>query len=270
MQSSQTDRRRGPTLHRPRRKIGQNCHSWEEVGKSTPQPRPILRHEVTVLIGGRDTGKSHLAKKLALSLIDEGKKLIVLDINDEWSAMRFYGAPEGGRPKKSPYYEKIVKVDSGFNMGFELGYLGKQVFIAVLRAMRVEEASPTMQTALNISDNLQRSRRLTLENLKTEIQNTAQERVKEALLTRLNQLEGSGFVTKSGEGITIEDLLNGEELKKGGLLVVNLKDKTIITQFIIVQLFITKLANLLSDLSCPALILILEEAQTYMAHSDIQ
>jgi len=127
-----------------------------------------------------------------------------------------------------------------------------------------------MQTALNISDNLQRSRRLTLENLKTEIQNTAQERVKEALLTRLNQLEGSGFVTKSGEGITIEDLLNGEELKKGGLLVVNLKDKTIITQFIIVQLFITKLANLLSDLSCPALILILEEAQTYMAHSDIQ
>ena len=50
---------------------------------------------------------------------------------------------------------------------------------------------------------------------------------------------------------------------------VNLKDKTVITQFIIVQLFITKLANILSDLTSPAVVLILEEAQMYMNHSDI-
>ena len=227
-------------------------------------------HGVTVLIGGRGTGKSHLAKKLALRLIDEGKKLIVFDINDEWSAMRFLKASEQGELTRSPYYEKIVRVDPGVNMGFELRYLGKQVFFAVLRAMRVEETSSSMQNAMNSWDNLQKSRRLTLENLKSEIEKTPQESVKTALLTRLNQLEGSGIVTKSGEGVTIEDLLNGEELSKGGLLVVNLKDKTVITQFIIVQLFITKLANILSDPSSPSLALILEEAQMYMEHSDIQ
>lgn len=54
-------------------------------------------------------------------------------------------------------------------------------------------------------------------------------RVKEALLTRLNQLEGSGIITPSGNGVTIEGLLNGENLKDGGLLVVNLKEKTVIT-----------------------------------------
>jgi hypothetical protein len=90
-----------------------------------------------------------------------------------------------------------------------------------------------MQTALNAWNELERRGQLTLENLKAKINATAQERVKEALLTRLNQLEGSGIVTPSGKGVTIESLLNGENLKEGGLLVVNLKDKTVITQFII-------------------------------------
>ena len=227
-------------------------------------------HGISVFIGGRNTGKSHLAKKIALKLIDEGKKVIVFDINDEWSAMRFLKSEPGKEAERSPYYDKIVKIDPGVNMGFELGYLGKQVFIAVLKAMKVEETSASMQTALNIWNSLARRRMLTLENLRAEISARAQERVKEALLTRLNQLEGSGIVARSGKGVTIESLLNSEKLRNGGLLVVNLKDKTVITQFIIVQLFITKLANILSDSNSPSLILILEEAQMYMNHSDIQ
>jgi len=135
--------------------------------------------------------------------------------------------------------------------------------------MRVEEASASMQTALNAWNELERKGQLTLEALKEKIK-AAQERVAEALLTRLNQLEGSGVITPSGKGVTIEDLLNSENLKDGGLLVINLKDKTVITQFIIVQLFITKLANILSDPKNPSLVLILEEAQMYMGHSDIQ
>jgi len=82
-------------------------------------------HGVTVFLGGRNTGKSHLAKKLAINLIDEGKKVIVFDINDEWSAMRYCStssfnakAPEEAMkefkasPKRtahSPYCHKIVK-----------------------------------------------------------------------------------------------------------------------------------------------------------------
>jgi len=223
-----------------------------------------------VIVGGRNTGKSHLAKKIALKLIDEGKKVIVFDINDEWSAMKYCRAEPGKKPEKSPYYDKIIKIDPGVNVGFELGYLGKQVFVSVLKAMRLEETSASMQTALNIWNRLAREGRLTLEKLKEEIQRRAQERIKEALLTRLNQLEGSGILTESGKGVTIEGLLNSENLRNEGLLVVNLKDKTIITQFIIVQLFITKLANILSNPKNPSLVLILEEAQMYMNRSDIQ
>jgi hypothetical protein len=225
-------------------------------------------HGVTVLLGGRNTGKSHLAKKIALRLVDEGKKVIVFDINDEWSAMRFQEADSTGKAAASPYYKKILKLDPGVNMGFELDYLGKQVFISVLRTMRMEETSPSVQSALNIWNDLEKNHKVSLENLKAGVA-SAQEKVKEALLTRLNQLENSGIIRPSGKGTTIESLLSNEDIKNGGLLVINLKDKNVITQFIIVQLFIAKLSNILSNPANPALVLILEEAQTYMEHSDI-
>ena len=52
-------------------------------------------HGVTVFIGGRNTGKSHLAKKLGLRLIDEKKKVIVFDdrsiaIGTENSSLKLY------------------------------------------------------------------------------------------------------------------------------------------------------------------------------------
>lgn len=221
-------------------------------------------HGVSAVLGGRGTGKSHLAKSIALRLIDSGKKIIVFDINDEWSAMQF-----NADGSKSKYYDKILKVDPGVNASFDLGYLGRQTFFAVLKAMRVEEASATMQTVLNLWNEQSKKGKLSLQTLKDEI-NSSQEKVREALLTRLNQLEGTGIISIKERGDTIEGLLKNEKLGKGGLVVVNLKDKTKITQFIIVQLFISKLANILSDSKTDSLILVLEEAQTYMAHSDLE
>jgi hypothetical protein len=221
-------------------------------------------HGVSAILGGRGTGKSHLAKMLALRLIDSGKKVIVFDINDEWSAMRF--KTDGS---KSPYYDRILKVDPGVNTSFDLGYLGRVTFMSVLKTMRVEEASASMQTVLNAWTELARERSLSLESLIEKI-STAQEKVREALTTRLNQLESSGIISRGSKGTTLEDLLFDPKLAKGGLLVVNLKDKTSITQFIIVQLLISKLSNILSNPKSDSLIMILEEAQTYMGHSDIQ
>ncbi len=56
-----------------------------------------------------DSG-SHLVKSLALRLVDSGKKVIVFDINDEWSGMRF---KTNGSP--SEYQSEILKVDLGVN-----------------------------------------------------------------------------------------------------------------------------------------------------------
>jgi ERCC4-related helicase len=121
-----------------------------------------------------------------------------------------------------------------------------------------------VQTLINAWNNLERSNNnnLSLESLKQEI-SSANERVKEALEIRLSQLQGSGIISKGKRGISIQKLLESIE-DDGGIIVVNLKDKTKITQFVIVQLFISKLANILSDPNSKPLVLVVEEAQTYM------
>jgi energy-coupling factor transporter ATP-binding protein EcfA2 len=234
-------------------------------GKSDFELNLFYLHGVSVLLGGRGTGKSHLAKSLALNLIDSGKKVVVFDINDEWSAMRHN--TDGSQSK---YDSKILKVDPGVNASFDLGYLGRRVFFDLMRTMRVDEASATMQTVMNYWNQLAENQELSLERLEGLVENQQQEKVKEALKVRLTQLKSTGIVAAGRKGTTFEELLKDKSLTKGGLLVVNLKDKTKITQFVIVQLFISKLADILSDPRSESLVLVLEEAQTYMAHSDIE
>jgi DNA helicase HerA-like ATPase len=219
-------------------------------------------HGITTIVGGRGTGKSHLAKKLALKLVDSNRQVIVFDINDEWSAMI-----KGLDGKDSPYARKIIKADPGESLSFDLQYLGRIVFTQVLKMMNVEESSATMQTLINAWNKLERSNNLSLESLKAEI-SSANEKVREALEMRITQLEGSGIISKGKRGTSIQKLL--DSIKDGGIIAVNLKDKTKITQFIIVQLFISKLANILSDQNAKPLVLVVEEAQTYMGSFEIE
>jgi hypothetical protein len=222
-------------------------------------------HGVSAILGGRGTGKSHLAKLLALKLASAGVKVIVFDINDEWSAMQ---KNLDGTPSK--YANRIIKKDPGENVRFTLKYLGKNTFASVLRIMKMEETTPSAQNALKIWMELDRKGQLSLENMMAKIQALTIESVKEALLTRLNNLANLGIISRDVQGDTVESLLNQKEVKDGGLIVVNLKEKPAITQFIVIQLFISKLASILSRSETEPLVLILEEAQTYMAHSDLE
>lgn len=222
-------------------------------------------HGISAILGGRGSGKSHLAKLLALRLVDAGRKVIAFDINDEWSAMQF--STDGS---KSPYANKIVRVDPGVNTHFGLKYLGKNTFTSLLRIMRMEETQPSVQTALKTWMELENKGQLSLENMISEIDKSTQERVKEALLMRLNNLANLGIISTEAEGNTVEQILNQDAIKKGGLIVINLKEKPLITQFVIIQLLISKLASILSRGVAEPLVLILEEAQSYMEHSDLE
>ena len=221
-------------------------------------------HGVSTLVGGRGTGKSHLAKKLALGLIDAKRRAVVFDINDEWGSMRLN--TDGSESK---YANKITRANPGENLSFDLKYLGRIVFASVLRMMNVEESSATMQTIMNKWKELERDDKLTLENLKTALEDPkVNEKVRDALVMRLNQLEGSGIVVAGEKGTSIQELL--EKIEGGGLLVVNLKDKTKLIQYVIVQLFISKLAGILSDPTVEPMVFIVEEAQTYMSNFEIE
>ena len=231
------------------------------IGKAQLDLNLYYLHGITVFIGGRGTGKSHLAKSLALKLVDTGKKVIVFDVNDEWEAMRWN--QDGSN---SPYYDKIVKIDPGVNASFDLAYLGKPTFMAVLKAMGLEETKASVQKFFNIWDRL--GGELSLKGVINEVNNLSDEKVKEALKTRLEQLKGSRILTEEKIGTRIEHIL--KKMVDGGFLVVNLKEKTRLIQFIIVQLFISKLADILTKNPNETLVLILEEAQIYMEQSDIQ
>ena len=197
-------------------------------------------------------------------MIDAKRRAIVFDINDEWGSMRLN--LDG---TESKYAGKIVRANPGENLSFDLKYLGRIVFASVLRMMNVEDSSPTMQTIMNKWKELERDDKLSLENLKQALEDPkVNEKVRDALTMRMNQLEGSGIVVAGEKGTSIQDLL--EKIEGGGLLVVNLKDKMKLIQYVIVQLFISKLAGILSDPTVEPMVFVVEEAQTYMSNFEIE
>ena len=83
---------------------------------------------ISIIVGKKGTGKSHLAKALLLGLIDNGAMGLVFDINDEYSAMRLN--PDRSRSK---YFDKLIPLDPGVNLRFTLPYVGMDVFFDVIQ-----------------------------------------------------------------------------------------------------------------------------------------
>ena len=92
-------------------KLGISLDSFEhpiEVGETAYSKKPFILSAfhlqgITLIVGKKGTGKSHIAKAILLGLIDNGAKGVVFDLNDEYTGLRFN---EDGTP--SPYYEKII------------------------------------------------------------------------------------------------------------------------------------------------------------------
>ena len=221
---------------------------------------------INVIVGKKGTGKSHLAKTLLLGLIDYGARVVVFDINDEYSNLRY--RLDGS---KSKYYEKIVTLepsppeDSEYTpLKFTLPYIGLEVFYSVMvDVLKLPEASAA--TLREIWNRLEESGILSM-SLLFDMIDRESARVKEAIYRRLKSVEETGIVTEDEKEETrIEEYL--EKLKDGGALVINLKAKSRVAQGIVVQTIVSKLRQILESRESKPLFLFAEEAHLYLART---
>lgn len=221
---------------------------------------------INVIVGKKGTGKSHLAKTLLLGLINYGARVVVFDINDEYSNLRYRV-----NGTKSEYYEKIVTLepdppeDSEYTpLKFTLPYIGLEVFYSVMvDVLKLPEASAA--TLREIWKRLKESGLLSMSQLFDEIDDESA-RVKEAIYRRLKAVEETGIVTEGEKEETrIEEYL--EILKDGGALIINLKAKSRVAQGIVVQTIVSKLRQILESRESKPLFLFAEEAHLYLGRT---
>ena len=236
-----------------------------EVGKTAFSNKPFIisgyhLQGITIIVGKKGTGKSHVAKTLLLGLIDNGAHGVVFDINDEYSALRFDS--EGG---KSPYYEKIISLDPGVNLRFTLDYLGPDVFFDVIQtAMGLSE--PSAYELRNLWRELERTNQLSFRNLRMAAEASLNKRILGAITRRLDRMEQTGlFTDDESEAIRLEDEF--KKIEGGGALVVNLKMKDKVTIDLVVQTFLSKIQKLLEE-GFPPLFIFAEEAHFYLRETD--
>lgn len=215
---------------------------------------------ITVIVGKKGTGKSHIAKALLLGLIDNKGKGIVFDINDEYATMRFN---EDGT--ESPYHNKILALDPGDNLRFTLSYIGSDVFFDVIQTTMGLNDPSTFELR-NLWEQLESQENLTFSNLREIVGTSLDRRIRGAVTRRLDRMEQTNlFADDPSEATTLESEF--QKIEKGGALVINLKMKSKDTIDLVVQTVLRKTEELLESGHHP-LFIFAEEAHTYLRETN--
>jgi len=236
------------------------------LGETAYKQKPLITSAyylqgITVIVGKKGTGKSHIAKALLLGLIDHTGKGIVFDINDEYAAMRFN---EDGT--RSPYHDKILPLDPGGNLRFTLSYIGADVFFDVIQTtMGLSE--PSAFELRNLWDKIVEDEgSLTFSRLCQAAEDELSGRILGAVTRRLDRMEQTRiFADDPAEATTLEDEF--QNIDEGGALVINLKMKSKDTVDLVVQTLLRKTEELLESGHHP-LFIFAEEAHMYLRETN--
>jgi len=217
-----------------------------------------LDGRLNIVTGKKDTGKSHLSKLLALSLIDHGATVVVLDLNGEYTKLNFASTGE-----KNKYHGKIHVLTLGDNFKVTLAQMDLRVMLNILfHALNLPGTSA--REFRQIWRSLERRCALTLQELGEAIRNWhCNQHVRDALFSRYYSLMNTGFFTDNpAEATTLEE--NLDNIRKGGALIINLRDTSTVDRQIIVEYVLGKLVELLTQYKLRAVFLFAEEAHLYL------
>jgi len=237
-----------------------------EVGEASDKQRLKVSafdfQGLNLIVGKKGMGKSHLAKSLLLGLLQNGARIIVFDINDEYSSLGY--KPDG--KTESEFHGKILSVTPGVGLSFTLKYMGQEVFLDLMEAMGVRDAS--LYQLRSIWEDLSKTGEVMLSGIDAEIDKITTSSVKGALERRMSSLQQTKFVTDiEEESVTLEELFErlGED---GGVLVINLKGKDKVVMRATVQTILSRLQELLESKSLKPVFLFAEEAHLYLRDTD--
>jgi DNA helicase HerA-like ATPase len=217
-----------------------------------------LDGKLNIVTGKKGTGKSHLSKLLALSLVNHGAPLIVLDLNGEYAHLGM-----GADGKKNEYNSRVHVLTPGDNFKICLAQLKLRIALNILiHALNLPGTSA--REFRRIWQHLDEKASLTLHELGEAIRNwRCNQHVRDALFSRYYSLVNSGFFTDNmAEAFSFEDLT--QKMRGGAALVINLKDTSLVDRQIVVEYVLGKLVDLLAHQKLKAAFLFAEEAHLYL------
>ncbi len=213
---------------------------------------------LNIITGKKGTGKSHVSKLLALSLVAHGAPVVILDINGEYTGL---GRTVEGRP--NDFHEKIHILTPKRNFQLTLKQLGIRVMLSILvNALHLPGTSA--REFGRIWRFLEQRDILTMDGLGDAIKNwKCNQHVRDALFSRYYTLLNSGLFTDEAEKAAFfESSLRSSRV--GGAVVVNLRDTSIVDRHVLVEYVLGKLVELLTTWQLRAAFLFAEEAHLYL------
>lgn len=232
---------------------------FEIIGKDVKYPVPIgsdllgnsmvidayeLDGSLTLITGMKGSGKSHLAKLLAYSLVSLGGNVLIFDLNREYLGLE----SEGFRV-----------LEPGEDIVFSIEYLGKDTVVNVMTKI-LDLPHVSSNILAELWDSIMRregrfNSGIVARYLDASVKNLM---VKDAILSRLNILENCRFIDPRG-GFRLEGLF-----KDSRGYIVNLRDLSGVERRILVEIFLSKISRLLEARRLPPLFLFAEEAHLYI------
>jgi hypothetical protein len=230
-----------------------------------PKPFDILaeRLGINLITGMKGSGKSYLAKRLLLKLIERNVLTIVFDLNGEY--LNLWRSDEKN-PNKYFQVFKILRPGATRATAYEhpflipLNEIGYDDFATFFN---ITQGTPTYQQLFQFWRN-NRNTQFDLNDLETFAKNIPNEAVRDALIGRIEAARALGIFGPSTLTTTITEMS-----KTGGALVINIAQVSPWERSIVVDFILRKLTHLSQSGEMSPVSLFLEEAQLYVEQPKI-
>lgn len=215
-----------------------------------------LDGQLNIITGKKASGKSHLSKLLASELVKHGAYVFVFDLNNE------YGGLAMNKDKTpSTIAQKCITLSPGDSMTFNLKYLGLPSLVSLLRNV-LDIPGASLREFIRMWKVLESQNSVSMRSLKNIIQTSrCNEFVRDAVYSRFHTLLSSKLFTDE-KSFMIEDIFS--KLKDGGLIIISLGKVSPLVRQMVVEIFLSKLVNLLEKKEIPPIFLFAEEAHLYL------
>ena len=236
-------------------------HSGEypiPVGKSSGEQYEIYAEDLdgrlTIITGKKESGKSHLSKVFVKTLIQYGASVIVFDLNNEYGGL---AQNKDGTPSET--HNLIHILTPGRELRFSLAYCGKHAVAAMLRNS-LDMPAASLREFMRIWDWLENKGSLSIDAIVAAVNSwNINELVRDALISRCHIIQSSGLFA-DGRGFRFEDFTN----RKGAGLLINMGEISGTIRRMVVELVLTKVADLLERKAIHPIFLFAEEAHLYI------
>ncbi|MER3601515.1 MAG: hypothetical protein C4339_02225 [Nitrososphaerota archaeon] len=213
-----------------------------------------LDGKLTLILGRKETGKSHLAKLLATGLVQAGAGVLVFDINNEYLALTKAEELEGRAQALTPSSSLL----------FSLQGLGLGVMVRIVE-WALETPAISVREFARLWRACEAEGRLTLDALLERAEQARMnEHVREALVSRLLALRGSRLFSEWPKPPELSSLFYREG---GQLTVLALRHLSRLQRRILVEALLGKALELLSLERIPPIFVLAEEAHLYLGET---